>query len=112
MIRVSAIVVGLFLAALFFAGLSLQSAAWLTWLDGLGAVLAFVVAAMPDTAGAEGASTRAIIGGIVSLGLFALWIIGLVVNVQPWLVWCTFAAAIGMALVALGGGTTVTRRAA
>lgn len=109
MIRVSAGVIGVFLVALFIAGLSLHAAGWLTWLDGFGALVAFFVAGMPVATGEEAPRSRGVLGGLLSLGLFALWIGGLVARVQPWLVWCTFGAAIAMAAVAFGGGANVPR---
>lgn len=102
MMRISAFVVGLFLSSLWIAGLAVHAATWLTWLDGLGALLALLAAVMPTTTPADGPSGRAAVGGLTSLGLFALWIIGVAANAQPWLVWSTFVAAIGMASVALG----------
>ncbi len=106
MIRVSAIIVGLFLVACWIAGLSVNAAAWITWLDGVGALLAFIVAAMP-VGEAERANGRSVLAGLVSLGLFAMWIIGLVTHTQAWIVWCTFAAACALAFVAFGRGGPV-----
>lgn len=63
---------------------------------------------MPVTAGAEGRESRTILGGILTLGLFALWIIGLVEQNVAWLVWCTFAAACAMAFAVFGGGARTT----
>lgn len=102
MTRVPALIIGLFLKAIWIAGLSIHTQSWLTWLDGAGALLAFGVAAMPSNkAAAEG---RTVASAVLCLGLFALWIIALATHAEAWIAWCTFGAACAAAFVAFGSG--------
>lgn len=102
MIRVPAIVIGLFLLVVWIFGLRFHSQTWLTWLDGAGALLAFAIAGAAGRA--ESAAGRSSMAAVLAIGLFALWIIGLITRADSWLVWCTFAGACASALFAFGGG--------
>lgn len=81
------------LTILWIAGLgSPYSASWLTWLDGVAALVGYGV-----TFG--GMRVSGPIG--LSVGLFALWIIGMATNGVAWQNWWTFAFACGYLLVGL-----------
>jgi hypothetical protein len=111
--RIPAFIIGLFLLAVWISGLSLHARSWLTWLDGAGAVAAFAVAAMP--AKTHEAARRGPLLAVLWLGLFVLWILGLVERAQSWIVWSTFAAACAVVVVGFGlgslGGRTATPEA-
>lgn len=101
--RAWSIVFGIGLVILWLTGLNdPNSAAWLTWLDGLAGILAFVISASI----AEIPSRRAALGGplALSIGLFALWMAGLVSSTPAWQHWWTFVFGCGFLVLALGGG--------
>lgn len=103
-VRVSSFIIGLFLVAVFISGLAVPgTSAWLTWLQLVGALLAFGIAASPVRRG--GALTHGGAPLIISLGLFAMWIVGLALHNAAWLVWCTFAGACAFLVVAIIGGS-------
>jgi hypothetical protein len=100
--RRPAYLIGTFLFAVFIAGLVLRAPAWLTWLDLLGAVVAFGVARAPlDRTGPAGRTGLPL---VIALGLYAVTFVGLANGRQPWIAWCTFAAATAFVLIAFGGG--------
>lgn len=81
------------LTILWIAGLgSPFSASWLTWLDGVAALIGY---------GVTFGSSR--VSGPIGLavGLFALWIIGMATNGAAWQNWWTFAFGCGYLLVGL-----------
>jgi hypothetical protein len=98
--RVASVIFAIGLTILWIAGLSSPySATWLTWLDGVGALIGYGIAFGTDNV----ANRVTRIGGPValSIGLFALWIIGMSTNGAPWQNWWTFAFACGYLLVGL-----------
>lgn len=100
-----AIICGIGLGILWIAGLqSPMAAGWLTWLDGVGAVFSFAAAANYGTR-----ASRVGTPAIVSAGLFALWIIGLVTNGLPWQNWWTFVFACLMGVAAIAGNRPQAR---
>lgn len=109
-VRVGSAIVGLFLIATFISGLAIPgTAAWLTWLQLVGALLAFGIAIVPPER--ESLTTKAGAPLFISLGLFAMWIVGLALHDEAWLVWCTFAAACAFLLLTIvGGGRGVEHR--
>ncbi len=84
MLRPGSIVLGIGLVVLWLAGLYNHATPWLTWLDGLGALSAFVAAgAIPDTV----VRGRLAAGPFsIAVGLFILWIVGMVTGAVGWLV--------------------------
>ena len=104
MFRAISFVLGLGLVLLWLAGLSSHASGWLTWLDGLAALIAIAGAASLvefNRGGSAGA------GGL-ALGLFVLWIIGLATGATLWLSWWTFAFACAFFVVA---GTSISSHA-
>jgi hypothetical protein len=97
--RTLAVISGIGLVILWLAGLSSPNAAvWLTWLNGVGALACFVVG------GAKG-TRKGLVNGAVgtSIGLFALWIIGLASNGAQFQNWWTFVFGCVMAFAAITG---------
>jgi hypothetical protein len=98
-----AIAMGVGLAILWIAGLSSPYApAWFTWLDGVAAFCAFVIAGTNQSY-----DTRAKrMGGPIALaaGLYALWVIGLATGAVAWLSWWTFAFACAFLIFGVTAG--------
>jgi hypothetical protein len=93
MIKTMALLCAVGLTVLWIAGLgSPFSASWLTWLDGVAALIGYGVAF-----GKEGARGPI----LLSVGLFALWVVGIVTNGTTWQSWWTFAFGCGYLLVGL-----------
>jgi hypothetical protein len=108
MVRGISVFLGIGLVILWIAGLSTpNTAGWLVWLDGIAALCAFAIAG----ATVPGVSRASRAGGPIalSLGLFALWVIGLATNVQSWLAWWTFAFACAFLLLGIAGGASRER---
>jgi hypothetical protein len=100
MTKIVSLICAIGLTVLWIAGLSSPfSATWLTWLDGVAALVGYGVAfGRMDIANRM---TR-IAGPIgLSVGLFALWIIGMATNGAPWQNWWTFIFGCGYLLVGL-----------
>jgi hypothetical protein len=97
--RPLSIVCGIGLVILWLVGLgSATSAPWLTWLNALGAIMSFVVASSVQT---RTAAINTAVG--TSIGLFALWIIGLSTDGLAYQNWWTFVFACLMGVAALLG---------
>ncbi|MFL5813435.1 MAG: hypothetical protein ACJ763_07635 [Bdellovibrionia bacterium] len=93
MIKAMALLCAVGLTILWIAGLgSPFSASWLTWLDGLCALIGYGIAF---------AETRARGPISLSIGLFALWIVGMATNGATWQNWWNFAFGCGYLLVGL-----------
>jgi hypothetical protein len=101
MIRIGSGVLGIGLVILWIVGLSDHATHWLTWLDGLGALCAFAVAAMAPSEGVRRDVSSASIA--LSIGLYVLWIIALATSAASWLAWWTFAFACAFLLLGVGG---------
>lgn len=108
MSRLPLLVIALFLFALWIVGLLMRAPIWLTWLDGTGALLAFIIAGMYTTAPDN---NRQWLTGVLAIGLFALWIGGLAAHATAALTWFTFLAACGAAVIAIGGNRPMVRKA-
>ena len=105
MARPVSLVLGIGLLVLWIVGLSSPAApGWLTWLDGIAGIIAFVVAGMSPPA-----SVRAVgqAGGpaALSAALFVLWIVGLASAAVTWQVWWNFGFACAFAALALAEGS-------
>ena len=102
MIRSLSLVLGVGLAVLWIFGVTYDATAWLTWLDLVAALCAFLIA-IGVGAAATGRSVSA--GGALALGLGlgALWIIAVATAAIPWLTWWTFAFACAFILLGLLG---------
>jgi len=104
MYRAVAIALGVGLLVLWIAGLSYHAPVWLTWLDGVAGLVAFIVA----WAFVASAMVGVAMSGGLALGLFILWIIALGSRGGIWMAWWTFgfAAAFSLLAVAAMGGAT------
>lgn len=90
--RAWTVVFGITLLGLWLAGLnSPNSAGWLTWVDGLAGVLAFLLSASIGIT----ASRRVNIGGptAFAVGLFVAWAVGLATGAPFWQSWWNFGVA-------------------
>ena len=104
MMRLSFALIGIGLAVFFIVGLSTGATIWLTWLNGVAALLSFLALALigdPRSPLAAG-----LFLGLVALGLAVLWLVAIGTGETGWLVWCTFAAALVTGLVALAASFT------
>lgn len=105
MLKGWSLALGVGLAILWIAGLSATAAApWLTWLDAVGAICAFVIAA--TVSDASDRNIRAGSTGALAVGLFALWIIGLSSAVPGWQAWWNFAFACASGILAIATGVS------
>jgi len=98
MVRSWSIVLGIGLAILWVAGMNDPYApGWLVWLDGVAALISFLVAGMAS----DGLVERRDAAGpfALALGLGLIWAIGLAERVVPWVAWWTFAFACAFAAV-------------
>jgi hypothetical protein len=102
MIRGFSLLLAVGLLILWLAGLTNHATPWLTWLDGLGALCGFAVAAGASAAAGRATNTAAPIALAVGLGI--LWIIGLAMHTEIWLTWWTFAFGCAFFIVGIGGG--------
>jgi hypothetical protein len=103
------VLIALLLSALWFAGLAMHAQTWLTWLNGVAAILAFIIAGMfgpgqPD-------NDRRWLSAVLALSLFGLWLAALISGAAPWLTWFTFAAGCVVAIIAVGGNRPMVRNA-
>jgi hypothetical protein len=101
MIRGTSIVLGVGLLLLWIIGLANHATGWLTWLNAVGAVSAFgIAAAMVPNRTTNYAMP---VGGPIGLGiaLFLLWIVGLSTDATGWLAWWTFAFGCGFLVTGL-----------
>ena len=100
MVKSWSIVLGIGLAILWFAGLNtLNAAPWVTWLDGLGALCAWGIAATVH----DGSPVENRVGstGVLAAGLFALWVVTLFTPVPGWQVWWNFGFACAFGILAI-----------
>jgi hypothetical protein len=99
--------VGFWLALLFIVGQGTAAQQWMVWLDGLGAIFAFLGAIIAPSVG-----ERVRIAGPValSLGMLGLWVVGLAMHTVPWLPWCNFLGGISLLAGALSAATFPEKR--
>jgi hypothetical protein len=94
--------IGLFI--LWITGVAGHASPWLTWLDGLAAIIGFaVVLAAGDVAPDRLSPVGPIALGV---GLGILWIIGLTTGSNPKLTWWTFGFACAFVLVGIVAHST------
>lgn len=100
MVRSWSVILGIGLAILWFAGLNtLNAMPWVTWLDGLGALCAWGIAASMNDSSPAG--IRASSTGVLAVGLLALWVVTLFTPVASWQVWWNFGFACAFGLLAI-----------
>jgi hypothetical protein len=109
MVRGTAIVLGIGLVILWLVGLNEGAALWLTWLNGVAALVAFTIGAAAND---ESASALSVAGGPIglSLGLYVLWVVGLATHAETWLCWWTFVFACAFLAIGVFSTTTMARR--
>jgi hypothetical protein len=93
------------MAVVCVLGFVLHASNWLIWLNALGGLAAFGIAA--GLAG-TGEATSNVAPVVLGVGFIVLAIVGGMDHATEWLVWTTFA--FGLAFVALGGLAGVARR--
>ena len=109
MVKSWSIILGIGLGILWLAGLGAPSAtSWMTWLDALGSLGAFLIAAgySDSTERRSRISNTLLLSG----GLFVLWIAGLSTGVVAWQTWWTFVFALAFLALSLvrGGARTMS----
>jgi hypothetical protein len=92
--------IGVGLAALFVGGLASGATVWVTWLDGVAALLA--LAALGLVGDPRSPLAAGLLLGLVAAGLLALWLTAVAEGIGGWRLWGTFAAALVAGLIALG----------
>jgi hypothetical protein len=108
MSRGISIALGVGLVILWLTGRAYGAPAWLAWLDGIAALVAFGLAAVFTAAVRFGAA----IAGFLALGLIVLWVVALATHHGMWLGWWDFAFACAFLLLAaraLAGWRTAHR---
>jgi hypothetical protein len=110
MVRGTSIVLGAGLVILWLVGLANHASPWLTWLELLGAVFSFGLAAaiVPNRRGFAVAA-----GAPIALAVYLslLWIVALTIGATSWMAWWTFAFAVGyliLGLLAIGERSPTT----
>lgn len=100
MVRGTSIVLGAGLIILWLVGLGNNATGWLTWLDAIGGLCAFGIAAalIPERTSMAGQVGAPI---ALSIGLLVLWIVGLSYGATNWLAWWTFAFGCAFMIVGL-----------
>lgn len=104
MVRAWSLLLGIGLVFLGLAGLGGTNATgtgqWMVWLDFVAAFLSFVVAA---TVRPEAPRSEQVTGpGMISIGLFVMWVIALIIgNVPTAVVWWNFAFAVAYGLLTI-----------
>jgi hypothetical protein len=95
MVRKSSFVIGLGLAVLWWLGLSIDQSARVLWFDAVAAVLSFGIGGLVnEPAEGEPAVGGAIACAVMSVGLGALWIIGMSTRQPAWANWFNFLFAV------------------
>lgn len=108
MVRTYSFLLGLGLAILWLAGITSYAPLWFTWLTAIAAICAFGGSLMVDSMPPVGRRLGPL---ALSLGLFGLWIAGLLERVPPWQIWWTFFFAAAFLLLFAATFTTRTRAA-
>jgi hypothetical protein len=93
------------MAVVCVLGFVLHASNWLIWLNALGGLAAFGIAAGLTGAGE---ATRTAAPVTLGMGFIVLAIIGALQHATPWLVWTTFA--FGFVFLGLGLAAGVVRR--
>jgi hypothetical protein len=96
------VVLAIGLVILWIAGLNAHAAGWLTWLDGVAAVCAFLIAGSVASSLGRGSTSGFLVA--LAVGLAILWIIGLATHAALWLTWWTFGFACAFLLLGIGAG--------
>jgi hypothetical protein len=113
MFRGASVVLGIGLIILWIAGLSSHAmhGAWLPWLDGVAGLVAIGIGVSIGKEMGIGVAGW----GLMALGLFILWIIGLASAAPVWLAWWTFGFACAFVILAASatsGGERLRHRTA
>jgi hypothetical protein len=106
MIRWTTIILAIGLAIVGVTGIGTDAARWLSWLDVLTALF---ITGVASTATNPTDTRAALIA--VAISTFALAVAGLAKHAEPWLVWCTFIAALGFLSIGIFAALTATAEA-
>ena len=106
MFRGVSVILGIGLIVLWIVGLSAGATLWLSWLDGIAGLVAILLGITAVSAARAGAAGW----GLMALGLFVLWIIGLAAHGPLWLAWWTFAFACAFVVLAAAASSGMERR--
>jgi hypothetical protein len=112
MVRKSTFAIGLGLAVLWWLGLSQDQSARILWFDAIAAVLSFGIGGLIDEPSDVGSTVGAATAcAVMSVGLGALWIIGMSVRQPAWANWFNFLFAVAYmatAVMAVSRGHVLT----
>jgi hypothetical protein len=89
MVRPMSFLLAFWLAGLFVVGQLPRVPMLLVYADGLLALLAFLAAMIAPIVNER---ARLALPAIVSVGLYAVWLVALLLHSKPWLPWCNFMA--------------------
>jgi magnesium-transporting ATPase (P-type) len=104
-LRAIMFIFGIGLVALWVIGMALGRAHWFSWIDLAGGALGIYGAlVLPELNPGVGVAS----GFVFSLGIIALWIVGLALGVVDWLTWVSFGLA---ALLLIGSFVPLGGRA-
>lgn len=93
MLRASLVALGISMLLIWVVGLVDEATTWIVWLDGVAAVLTFLL--VPVTRDHVGPIGVSVGPNLIGLGLLALFVVGLVTSASAWIVWFTLAFACG-----------------
>ncbi len=93
MLRASLVTLGVAMFLLWIVGLVNDSTTWVVWLDGVAAVLTFLL--VPVTRDHVGPIGVSIGPNLIGLGLLAVFIVALATRASGWITWFTLAFAGG-----------------
>ena len=98
MLRASLSVLALALLLLWVVGVTDGATPWMTWLDGVAAVLTLLL--VPVTRPSIGPVGAAVVPSLIGSGLVAMFVVGLATHASGWLTWFTGAFGAGYLLYA------------
>jgi hypothetical protein len=105
MFRGISVALGVGLIILWIVGMSSHAVPWLTWLDGLGGLMGIVMGISVLQVGRTGVAAW----GLLALGLYVLWIVGLASGRGMWLAWWTFGFACAFLILAAASASGIER---
>lgn len=101
MIRGLSLLLAAGLAILWFVGLTHHAAAWVTWLNGLGAIAGFLIAAGPGVGPGQPVHPSGLVALGVGLGILST--IAFLRHAPLWLASCTVGFAFAFLLIGVAG---------
>jgi hypothetical protein len=86
MVRPMSFLLSTWLSILFVAGHNMPVPQWIVWCDGVAVLLSFLLGCIAPLLSNR---ARVILSGLLSLGLFAIWLGAEVTHARYWLHWAT-----------------------